>query len=106
MVEGFAAADGAGCFVIDPSAAVRNRGLAGRGTGLVRRPGHRASSIRPIRERQPRHLDALRSTFGDKIAPFQMRGRLVQFTGYVDLVHRKAATAPQLTEIRYRTTHR
>src|SRR6266550_1378612 len=38
-------------------------------------------------------LDALRSTFGNKIAPLQVAiGAAHDFTGYVDLVHRKAYT--------------
>src|SRR5207244_912157 len=38
-------------------------------------------------------LDALRSTFGNKIAPLQLAiGAAHDFTGYVDLVHRKAYT--------------
>ena len=36
-------------------------------------------------------LDALRATFGNKIAPLQLAiGAAESFTGYVDLVHRKA----------------
>ena len=36
-------------------------------------------------------LDALRATFGDKIAPLQLAiGAAESFEGYVDLVHRKA----------------
>jgi elongation factor G len=38
-------------------------------------------------------LDALRSTFGNKIAPLQLAiGSAHDFNGYVDLVHRKAYT--------------
>ena len=38
-------------------------------------------------------LDALRATFGNKIAPLQLAiGSAHDFTGYVDLVHRKAYT--------------
>jgi elongation factor G len=40
-----------------------------------------------------RALDALRATFGNKIAPLQLAiGAAHEFTGYVDLVHRKAYT--------------
>src|SRR4249920_319929 len=36
-------------------------------------------------------LDALRASFGDKIAPLQIAiGAAESFEGYVDLVHRKA----------------
>ena len=36
-------------------------------------------------------LDALRATFGNKIAPLQLAiGSAHDFKGYVDLVHRKA----------------
>src|SRR5215212_2901702 len=38
-------------------------------------------------------LDALRATFGNKIAPLQLAiGAAHEFSGYVDLVHRKAYT--------------
>jgi len=40
-----------------------------------------------------RALDSLRATFGNKIAPLQLAiGAAHDFTGYVDLVHRKAYT--------------
>jgi elongation factor G len=45
-------------------------------------------------------LDALRTTFGTKIAPLQLAiGAAHDFTGYVDLVHRKAYTFDGAKEV-------
>jgi elongation factor G len=45
-------------------------------------------------------LDALRATFGNKIAPLQLAiGSAHDFTGYVDLVHRKAYTFDGTREV-------
>ncbi len=94
VVEGFAAADGA-IFVMDASSAVgaglENAVALGRGSG-------RAACFfinKSDRENADptAALDALRSAFGNKIAPLQLAiGAAESFSGYVDLVHRKAWT--------------
>ncbi len=94
VIEGFAAADGA-IFVMDASggvdAGLENAVALGRGTG-------RAACFfinKSDRENADptAALDALRSTFGNKIAPIQLAiGAAESFSGYVDLVHRKAWT--------------
>ncbi len=103
MVEGFAAADGA-LFVMDASAGVE-LGLE-QAVALGRSTGRAACFFINKADRENADptaaLDALRSTFGDKIAPLQIAiGAAESFTGYVDLVHRKAYTSDgtQLTEI-------
>jgi elongation factor G len=92
VIEGFAAADGA-VFVMDASAGVES-GLEqavalGRGTGTA------ACFFINKSDRENADptaaLDALRAAFGNKIAPVQLAiGAADSFTGYVDLVHRKA----------------
>src|SRR5688572_16835333 len=92
VVEGFAAADGA-ILVMDASAGV--------GAGLEQAVAHaRATNTAACffinkcdRENADptAALDALRSTFGTKIAAIQLAiGAAESFNGYVDLVHRKA----------------
>ena len=92
MIEGFAAADGA-LFVMDASAGV--------GAGLedavaIGRATNTAACFF-INKCDREHadptaaLDALRATFGDKIAPLQLAiGAGESFSGHVDLVHRRA----------------
>src|SRR4249919_1229467 len=92
VIEGFAAADGA-VFVMDASGGV-DAGLEqavalGRGTGTA------ACFFINKCERENADptaaLDALRSAFGEKIAPVQLAiGAADSFSGHVDLVHRKA----------------
>ena len=92
MVEGFAAVDGV-LFVMDASAGVGS-GLE-HAVALGRASGRAACFFINKCDRENADpgaaLDALRSTFGDKIAPLQIAiGSAEDFTGYVDLVHRKA----------------
>ena len=94
VIEGFAAADGA-LIVMDASGGVES-GLEqavaiGRGTGTA------ACFFINKSDRENADpmaaLDALRAAFGDKIAPVQIAiGAAESFSGYVDLVHRKAWT--------------
>jgi elongation factor G len=91
-IEGFHAADGA-LFVVDASGGV-DAGLEkavalGRGTGTA------ASFFLNKCDRENADptaaLDAIRAQFGNKIAPLQLAiGAAESFSGYVDLVHRKA----------------
>ena len=92
VIEGFTAADGA-IVVMDASAGVEagleNAVRLGRGTGTA------ACFFINKSDRENADptaaLDALRATFGDKIAPLQIAiGAAESFEGYVDLVHRKA----------------
>ena len=92
MVEGFAAADGA-LFVMDASAGVE-AGLE-QAVALGRKTGTAACFFINKCDRENADptaaLDALRASFGDKIAPLQIAiGAAESFDGYVDLVHRKA----------------
>src|SRR6476619_4735729 len=92
VVEGFAAADGA-VFVIDASGGVE-AGLE-QAVALGRSTGTAACFFINKSDRENADptaaLDALRSAFGEKIAPLQLAiGSAESFTGYVDLVHRKA----------------
>jgi elongation factor G len=92
MVEGFEAADGA-VFVVDASGVVE-AGLE-TAVALGRSTGTAACFVinRCDRENADASatLDALRATFGTKIAPLQLAiGTGESFAGYVDLVHRKA----------------
>jgi elongation factor G len=92
VVEGFAAADGA-LFVMDASAGIES-GLEGA-VALGRSTGRAACFFINRADRENADptaaLDALRSAFGDKIAPLQIAiGAGESFSGYVDLVHRKA----------------
>lgn len=92
VVQGFAAADGA-IFTMDASGGVE----AGteRAVALGRSTGTAALFVITRCERENADpsaaLDALRATFGNKIAPLHVAiGRADSFRGYVDLVHRKA----------------
>jgi elongation factor G len=92
VIEGFAAADGA-LFVMDASggveAGLEHAVALGRSTGTAAcffvNKGDRENADPTAA------LDALRATFGTKIAPLQLAiGAADSFEGYVDLVHRKA----------------
>jgi elongation factor G len=92
VIEGFAAADGA-LFVMDASGGVE-AGLE-HAVALGRSTGTAACFFINKCDRENANptvaLDALRTTFGDKIAPLQLAiGAADTFQGYVDLVHRKA----------------
>ncbi|HEX4936685.1 MAG TPA: GTP-binding protein, partial [Gemmatimonadaceae bacterium] len=94
MVQGFHAADAA-LFVMDASGGIE-AGLetavkTGRATATA------ACFVLNKCDRENANpaaaLDALRATFGNKIAPLQLAiGSAHDFSGYVDLVHRKAYT--------------
>jgi elongation factor G len=92
VIEGFAAADGA-LFVMDASAGVE-AGLE-QAVRLGRTTNTAACFFINKCDRENADptaaLDALRSTFGNKIAAIQLAiGAADTFSGYVDLVHRKA----------------
>jgi elongation factor G len=92
VIEGFAAVDGA-VFVMDASGGVE-AGLE-HAVALGRTSRTAACFFINKSDRENADptaaLDALRSTFGNKIAPLQLAiGAAESFTGYVDLVHRKA----------------
>ncbi|MEO6206730.1 MAG: elongation factor G, partial [Candidatus Limnocylindrales bacterium] len=92
VIEGFAAADGA-LFVMDASAGV-DAGLEAA-VALGRSTNTAACFFINKCDRENANpttaLDALRSTFGHKIAAIQLAiGAGESFNGYVDLVHRKA----------------
>jgi elongation factor G len=92
VIEGFAATDGA-LFVMDASTGVE-AGLE-HAVGLGRSTGTAACFFINKSDRENADpsaaLDALRSTFGHKIAPIHLAiGAADSFEGYVDLVHRKA----------------
>ncbi len=92
MIEGFHAADAA-LLVMDASAGVEagleNAVSVGRATGTA------ACFVLNKCDRENadpgRALDELRAAFGNKIAPLHLAiGAADAFSGYVDLVHRKA----------------
>ncbi len=92
MIEGFHAADAA-LLVMDASAGVEagleNAVSVGRATGTA------ACFVLNKCDRENadpgRALDELRAAFGNKIAPLHLAiGAADTFSGYVDLVHRKA----------------
>jgi elongation factor G len=92
MIEGFHAADAA-LFVMDASggveAGLENAVAVGRATGTA------ACFVLNKCDRENADpgaaLDALRAAFGTKIAPLHLAiGAADTFSGYVDLVHRKA----------------
>jgi elongation factor G len=92
MVSGFHAADGA-IFVVDATGEVE----AGLEQAVALGRGANTAACFFINKADKenadptRALDALRTTFGPKIAPLQIAiGAAHSFTGYVDLVHRKA----------------
>ncbi len=91
-VQGFAAADGA-LFVMDASGGVE-AGLE-QAVALGRATNTAACFFINKCDRENADplaaLDALRTSFGNKIAPLQLAiGAADSFSGYVDLVHRKA----------------
>ncbi|MFI5254665.1 MAG: elongation factor G [Candidatus Limnocylindrales bacterium] len=92
VVEAFAAVDGA-IIAIDASGGVE----AGTETAVAlgRKLGTAALFVITRSDREnadpTRALDALRTAFGPKIAPLQLAiGAGEHFSGYVDLVHRRA----------------
>jgi elongation factor G len=92
VIEGFAATDGV-LFVMDASTGVE-AGLE-HAVALGRSTGTAACFFINKCDRENADpsaaLDALRSTFGNKIAPIHLAiGAAETFEGYVDLVHRKA----------------
>ena len=93
MIEGFHAADAA-LFVMDASGGVEAGLEAAVGDWAGRRRRRPASSSTSATARTRTRgaaLDALREAFGNKIAPLHLAiGAADTFSGYVDLVHRKA----------------
>ena len=92
VIEGFAATDGA-ILVMDASGGVE-AGLE-QAVALARSTGTAACFFINKCDRENADpnaaLDALRQSFGEKIAPLHLAiGAADTFTGYVDLVHRKA----------------
>lgn len=92
VISGFHATDGS-IFVMDASGGVE-AGLE-TSVALARATNTAACFFINKCDREnadpTRALDALRATFGHKIAPIQLAiGSAHDFTGYVDLVHRKA----------------
>ncbi|MBA2373978.1 MAG: elongation factor G [Chloroflexi bacterium] len=101
VIEGFAAADGA-LFVIDASAGVE-AGLE-QAVALGRSTGTAACFFINKCDRENADptaaLDALRASFGEKVAPLQIAiGAAETFEGYVDLVHRRAWRFDGTTEV-------
>ena len=101
VIEGFAAADGA-LFVIDASAGVE-AGLE-QAIALGRSTGTAACFFINKCDRENADptaaLDALRASFGEKVAPLQIAiGAAETFEGYVDLVHRRAWRFDGTTEV-------
>jgi elongation factor G len=101
VIEGFAAADGA-IFVMDASAGVE-AGLEGA-VAIARQTTTAACFFINKCDRENAEplaaLDALRASFGNKIAPLQLAiGAATMFEGYVDLVHRKAWRWNGTTEV-------
>ncbi|MBI3745718.1 MAG: elongation factor G [Chloroflexi bacterium] len=92
VVSGFHATDGA-LFVMDARGGVE-AGLE-QGVALARATNTAACFFINMCDRENADptaaLDALRAAFGNKVAPLQLPiGGAEKFTGYVDLVHRKA----------------
>ncbi len=92
VVEGFAATDAA-VLLMDASGHVE-AGLE-NAVSLARAAGHPAVFFINKCERENANptqaLDALRTAFGQKVAPLQIAiGAAESFTGFVDLIHRKA----------------
>jgi elongation factor G len=101
MVSGFEAGDGA-ILVMDASGGVE-AGLEGA-VALARRTKTAACFFINKSDREnadpTRALDALREAFGNKIAPLHLAiGKGESFSGYVDLVHRKAFQLQGGTEV-------
>ncbi|MEO6349312.1 MAG: elongation factor G [Candidatus Limnocylindrales bacterium] len=94
VVQGFAAADAA-IMTMDASGGVESG--TERAIALGRGHGTAALFVITRCERENADptaaLDALRASFGNKIAPLHLAiGRADTFRGYIDLVHRKAYT--------------
>jgi elongation factor G len=92
VISGFAAADGA-LFVVDATGGVE-AGLE-NAVGLGRSTGRPACFFLNRCDKENADptaaLDTLRARFGNKIAPLHLAiGKGEKFSGYVDLVHRKA----------------
>jgi elongation factor G len=92
VISGFAAADGA-ILVVDATggveAGLENAVALGRSTGTA--ACFFINKCDKENADPSAALDALRATFGNKIAPLQLAiGAAHDFQGYVDLVHRKA----------------
>lgn len=101
MISGFEAADGA-LFVVDAAGRVE-AGLE-QAVGLGRSTGTAACFVINRCDRENANptgaLDALRAAFGTKVAPLQVAiGAGESFSGYVDLVHRKAWRIDGGTEV-------
>jgi len=92
MVEGFHAADAA-LYVVDASGHIESGLEAAVKTGRTTNTAACFVINKCDRENADpvRVLDELRATFGNKVAPLHLAiGAAESFTGYVDLVHRKA----------------
>lgn len=101
VIEGFAAVDGA-IYVMDAAGDVE-AGLE-HGVALGRGFGRAACFFINKSDRENADpgaaLDALRASFGHKVAPLQVAiGAAETFEGYVDLVHRKAWRWDGTTEV-------
>jgi elongation factor G len=101
VIEGFQATDSA-VLVVDASGGVE-AGLE-QAVGLARRTGRPACFVIDKCDRENADpgvaLDALRSAFGTKVAPLHVAiGAGDAFSGYVDLVHRKAYRHDGRTEV-------
>ena len=95
VISGFEAADGA-IFVTDATGGVE--ASLEQSVALGRSSGTAACFFIGKCDKENADpnaaLDALRATFGNKIAPLHLAiGAAHDFTGYVDLVHRKAYTS-------------
>src|SRR6267142_2216570 len=101
VIEGFAACDGA-IIVMDASGGVE----AGLENGVALGRGTNTAACFFINKSDRENadptaaLDALRASFGNKIAPLQISiGAAETFEGYIDLVHRKAWRLDGTTEV-------
>jgi elongation factor G len=100
VIQGFQATDSA-LLVMDASGGVE-AGLE-QAVGLARRTGRPACFVIDKCDRENADptaaLDALRAAFGTKVAPLHLAiGAADSFSGYVDLVHRKAWRSDGKTE--------
>jgi elongation factor G len=101
MIQGFHAADAA-LFVMDASGGIESGLEAAVKTG--RSTGTAACFVLNKCDRENADpgaaLDALRATFGNKVAPLHLAiGAADTFSGYVDLVHRRAYRFEGGTEV-------